>query len=247
MKLSGNTILITGGTSGIGHGLALRLHARGNKVVVAGRRKELIDQIVANNEGIDGIVLDVADPVSIVGVAEALAASHPELNVLINNAGIMRQEDLLDRASLEVAELTVATNLLGPIRLTSALLPLLIRNADPVIMNVTSGLAYVPRPDTPTYSATKAAIHSYSDSLRVQLESKSVQVVELAPPFTATPLMGQQENPLAMPLEEYLTEVMSLLEANPDADQILVERVKRQRFAEANGEYAAVLVSQTRR
>ena len=246
MKLSGNTILITGGTSGIGHGLALRLHAAGNKVVIAGRRKDLIDQIVADNKGIDGIVLDVADPVAIASAVEGLAASHPELNVLINNAGIMRQENVLDPAAVETAEVTIAINLLGPIRLTSALLPLLTRNADPVVMTVTSGLAYVPRPDTITYSATKAAIHSYSDSLRVQLAGK-VQVIELAPPFTQTPLMGQEANPMAMPLEDYLAEVMTLLESAPDAEQILVERVKRQRFAEANGTYAEVLAAQSGR
>ena len=244
MKLFDNTILITGGTSGIGHALAVQLAARGNNVVIAGRRKELIDDIVAANDGIDGIVLDVTDPSSIAQAAASLRVSHPGLNVLINNAGIMRGEDVLDASSVETAELTIASNLLGPIRLTLALLPLLTANADPVVMTVTSGLAFVPRPDTPTYSATKAAIHSWSESLRVQLADK-VQVIELAPPFTQTELMGQQGNPMAMPLSDYVIEVMNLLDDQPDAQEILVERVKRQRFAERDGTYAEVLRAQS--
>lgn len=123
MKMTGNTILITGGTSGIGRGLAVRLHEAGNKVIVAGRRKELLDEITAEHQGIDGLVLDVADPDSIARARETVAASYPELNVLVNNAGIMLRENLLDPAELPIAEDHVTVNLLGSIRVTYAFLP----------------------------------------------------------------------------------------------------------------------------
>ncbi|OHV40813.1 oxidoreductase, partial [Parafrankia colletiae] len=182
MKTSGNTILITGGTSGIGLGLARKFHELGNQVIVAGRREELLDEIAAAQPSIDTIALDIADPDSIARVREAVAARHPQLNVLINNAGIMLPENLLDPASLPVAENTIATNLLGTIRMVYAFLPLLADRTDAVVMNVSSALAFVPWPVTPTYNATKAALHSFSDSLRVQVADAGVQVIELAPP-----------------------------------------------------------------
>ncbi|WP_329901299.1 SDR family oxidoreductase [Streptomyces sp. SP17KL33] len=197
MKMTGNTILITGGTSGIGLGLALRLHEAGNKVIVAGRRKELLDEITAKYPGIDALTLDVADPASIARARETVAASHPELNVLVNNAGIMLRENLLDPADLPVAEDHVTINLLGTIRMTYAFLPLLAGKDDAVVMNVTSALAFVPYPSTPAYSATKAALHSFSESLRVQLTAADagVQVIEMAPPGVRTTLLGQTSTP----------------------------------------------------
>ncbi|MDQ3641721.1 MAG: SDR family NAD(P)-dependent oxidoreductase, partial [Actinomycetota bacterium] len=134
-----------------------------------------------------------------------------------------------------------------PIRMLHAFLPVLQQAHDPVVINVSSGLAFVPLPITPTYSATKAAIHSFTDALRVQLDDTSVQVIELAPPLTRTALMGSENNERAMPLDDFLSETMALLETQPDAEQILVERVKRQRFAEANGTYAEVLAMQSGR
>ncbi|SEC28538.1 Short-chain dehydrogenase involved in D-alanine esterification of teichoic acids [Streptomyces sp. 3213] len=243
MKMTGNTILITGGTSGIGLGLALRLHEAGNKVVVAGRRKELLDEITAEHPGIDGLVLDVADPDSIAQARETVAASHPGLNVLVNNAGIMVRENLLDPAELQVAEDHVATNLLGTIRMTYAFLPLLSGKDDAVVMNVTSALAFVPYPSTPTYSATKAALHSFSDSLRVQLAGADagVQVIEVAPPGVRTTLLGQQDNEHAMPLDDFLTQALDLLRENPDAKEIVVEGARFIRDAQANGSYDDVL------
>jgi short-subunit dehydrogenase involved in D-alanine esterification of teichoic acids len=241
MKTSGNTILITGGTSGIGLGLALRLHDVGNKVIVAGRRQELLDQIATEHPGIEGLVLDVADPASITLAAATLAASHPQLNVLVNNAGIMRPENLLDPASLPVAEDHVTTNLLGPIRMTYAFLPHLVTRDDAVVVNVTSALAFVPWPVTPTYNATKAALHSFSESLRVQLAGTPVQVIEVSPPPVRTTLMGQQDSQQAMPLDEFVTETLTLLGAQPDAKEIVVERTKFARYAEVNGTYDQVL------
>ncbi|WP_327696368.1 SDR family oxidoreductase [Streptomyces sp. NBC_00459] len=243
MKMTGNTILITGGTSGIGHGLALRLHEAGNKVIVAGRRKELLDEITAEHPGIDALVLDVADPDSIARAAETVAANHPELNVLVNNAGIMLTENLLDPASLPVAEDHVTVNLLGTIRMTYAFLPLLLGKDDAAVVNVTSALAFVPLPITPTYNATKAALHSFSESLRIQLAGADagVQVIEVAPPAVRTTLLGQQDNDQSMPLDDFLTETLDLLRENPDAKELVVERARFVRDAEANGSYDNVL------
>jgi uncharacterized oxidoreductase len=243
MKMTGNTILITGGTSGIGLGLALRLHEAGNKVIVAGRRKKLLDDITTEHPGIDALVLDVADPDSIARASETVAASHPGLNVLINNAGIMLKENLLDPASLPVAEDHVSINLLGTIRMTYAFLPLLVGKSDAVIMNVSSALAFVPFPITPTYSATKAALHSFSQSLRIQLAGADagVQVIEVVPPGVRTTLLGQQDDDNAMPLEDFLTETLDLLREKPDAKELVVERASFIRDAEANGSYDNVL------
>jgi uncharacterized oxidoreductase len=241
MKRTGNTILITGGTSGIGLGLALRLHAAGNTVIVAGRRKDLLDQIAAEHPGMETLVLDVADPASITHAASTLAASHPQLNVLVNNAGIMQPENLLDPACLPTAEDHVTTNLLGPIRMTYAFLPHLVTQGDAVVLNVTSALAFVPLPVTPTYNATKAALHSFTESLRVQLADTPVQVIEVAPPPVRTTLMGQQDNEQSMPLDDFLSEVLGLLDAQPDAKEIVVEGAKFARYAEANGSYDQVL------
>ncbi|MBK6012301.1 SDR family oxidoreductase [Streptomyces sp. MBT53] len=243
MKMTGNTILITGGTSGIGLGLALRLHEAGNKVIVAGRRKELLDEITAEHPGIEALVLDVTDPDSIARVHETVAASHPELNVLVNNAGIMLKENLLDPASLPVAEDHVTVNLLGTIRVTYAFLPLLVGKPDAAVVNVTSALAFVPLPITPTYNATKAALHSFSESLRVQLAQAGagVQVIEVAPPGVRTTLLGQQDDENSMPLDEFLDETLGILRDNPDAKELVVERARFVRDAEANGSYDNVL------
>lgn len=241
MDITGNTIFIPGATSGIGLGLALRLRAKGNTVIVGGRRTELLEQIAAQHPGIGTIAIDTADPASITVARDELASRYPALDTLITMAGIMEPEDLRDPAALEVAERTVAVNLLGPIRLVHAFLPGLLTQPSATVMTVSSGLAYVPLPATPTYNATKAAIHSYTESLRVQLTGSNVQVIELVPPATRTTLMNQQNSEVAMPLEDFLDEVMSLIEADPKAEQILVERVKWQRNAEAEGRYQDVL------
>ncbi|MFC8198001.1 SDR family oxidoreductase [Streptomyces sp. NPDC057298] len=243
MKMTGNTILITGGTSGIGLGLAVRLHEAGNKVVVAGRRKELLDEITAEHPGIDALVLNVADPDSIARARETVAASHPGLNVLVNNAGIMLRENLLDPAEVPVAEDHVTVNLLGTIRMTYAFLPLLVGKDDAVVMNVTSALAFVPYQSTPTYSATKAALHSFSESLRIQVggAGAGVQVIEVVPPGVRTTLLGQQDSDQSMPLADFLTETLDLLRENPDAKELVVERAKFIRDAQANGSYDNVL------
>jgi short-subunit dehydrogenase involved in D-alanine esterification of teichoic acids len=241
MNGTGNTILVTGGTSGIGLGLALRLHKAGNKVIIAGRRQALLDQIVAEHPGIDSVLLDVCDPQSIQRSSQALATRHPNLNVLINNAGIMHWEDLTDSEYLGTAEDTVTTNLLGTIRMVYAFIPQLLKQSSATIVNVSSALAFVPLPATPTYSATKAAVHSFTQSLRVQLEASPIEVIELAPPGVRTTLLGQENDEHAMPLDEFLDELFELLEISPTPRELIVERAKPLRFAEASGSHEEVL------
>ena len=240
MKISGNTILITGGASGIGRALAEAFLASGNQVVVAGRRKKLLDEATAANPGMKSAVLDIENADAIHSFAEKLSVDYPALNVVIHNAGIMRSE-LIQRGAVADAEATVATNLLGPIRLTAALLPLLESQPHAAIMTVSSGLAFLPLALNPTYCATKAAIHSYTQSLRYQLKDTSVQVLELIPPYVQTELQGprQASDPNAMPLKDFISETMSILETSPDTTEICVERVKARRFAEASGNYDA--------
>jgi uncharacterized oxidoreductase len=241
MNITGNTIFIPGATSGIGLGLALRLQAAGNTVIIGGRRTALLQQIATEHPGIDTIEIDTTNTDSIASAATELVERHPALNTLVAMAGIMEPEDLRDPTSIDVAERTITVNLLGPIRLVNTFLPHLLAQPHATIMTVSSGLAFVPLAATPTYSATKAAIHSFTESLRVQLATTTVQVVELVPPATQTTLMGQQDSPTAMPLEEFLDDVMHLLSTQPEANEILVERVKWLRHAEAEGRYHDVL------
>ena len=231
------TILITGGGSGIGKAMAEALHARGAKVIIAGRRRKALEAVADANPGMAFETLDVADPEDVRSFAARVVAAHPDLNVLINNAGIMVVEDGID---LDVAEQTIAINLLGPVRLTAALLPHLKSKPSATIVNVSSGLAFVPLAATPTYSATKAAVHSWSQSMRHQLKASSVRVLEWAPPGVATDLMpGHADNPAYMPLADFTAESLALFEGGA-SDEILVERVKFLRGAEARGEYATV-------
>jgi uncharacterized oxidoreductase len=241
MKITGNTILVTGGGSGIGRGLAEKFHELGNRVIIAGRRRQALDETTAANPGMKSVTLDIEDAANIRAVAAALSNEYPALNVLVNNAGIMRAEKLLAQPDdVADAETIVRTNLLGPIRLTAALLPHLRKQAYSAIMNVSSGLAFVPLALTPTYCATKAALHSYTQSLRYQLKGTATDVVELIPPYVQTHLMNGAEDPRAMPLREFIAEVMQILKDHPEAVEICVERVKGLRFAAESGHYDAV-------
>ena len=239
MQMTGNTILITGGGSGIGRGLAEAFHKLGNQVIIAGRRKQVLDETTAANPGMKSATLNIEDAKSIREFAGQIATEFPTLNVLINNAGIMRPEQILNQQEdLEDAEAIITTNLLGPLRLTAALLPLLQKQPHATIMTVSSGLAFLPLAMTPTYCATKAAIHSYSLSMRYQLQKSSIEVVELAPPYVATDLMDTSANdPRAMPLADFISEVMDILKSQPTPNEILVERVKQLRFAEKSGHF----------
>ena len=243
MNATGNTVLITGGGSGIGRALARRFYELGNSVIVAGRRADALDEVVMGRRGMTSLVLNVEDPAAIVAFAARVTAEHPGLNVLINNAGIMRTEDLTAERDLTDAEATITTNLLGPIRLTNALISHLTGKSDAMIVNTSSGLAFVPLVATPTYSATKAAIHSYTVSLREQLRGK-VEVIELIPPAVQTDLTpGQSDKPDYMPLEAFTDEVMALFERQPTPAEICVERVGPLRGAEAEGRFEHMVVA----
>lgn len=241
MNPTGNTILITGGTSGIGRALAEAFHAQGNQVIIAGRRQALLDEVTGANSGMAGYALDIESPEAIEAFAAKVAADFPALNVLINNAGIMKFEDL-QQPDLSISESVIATNLLGPLRLTAALLPTLKAQPQATVMTVSSGLGFVPLAHTPTYSATKAAIHSWSQSLRWQLKNTSVEVLEIAPPYVQTELLTPQgaTDPNAMPLADFISETMAALTNPPASGEILVERVGRLRFAERTGTYDQV-------
>ena len=241
MELKDNVILITGGGTGIGRGLAEAFHALGNQVIIAGRRPQALEATLKANPGMRALPLDIQDAGSIKAFAATVAKDFPTLNVLINNAGIMRPENLLAQPEdLADMEAIIATNLLGPLRLTAALLPLLRRQPRATIMNVSSGLAFLPLALTPTYCATKAALHSYTESLRYQVKDTPLEILELAPPYVATDLMNGASDPRAMPLDAFIKEAMAILATRPGSGEIIVENAKRLRFAAESGQYAAV-------
>lgn len=245
MHITGNTIFIPGATSGIGLALALALRERGNTVIVGGRRTELLEKIAAEHPGVGTAAIDTADAASVEAAAKDVIARYPELNVLVTMAGVMRVEDWhRPETFLESAENVVTTNVLGPIRLIAAFVEHLRSRPDATIVTVSSGLAFAPLKVTPSYSASKAAIHMLSESLRLQLADTSVEVLELEPPSVQTDLLpGQADNEHAMPLDEFVAEVMTLLETRPDLKEIQVERVKFLRYGEARGDYDQVVAT----
>jgi uncharacterized oxidoreductase len=224
MNMTGNTIFITGGGSGIGQALARSFHALGNKVIIAGRRQAPLMETADACQGMIFHEIDMRDPASIERVAAWLVKKHPDLNVLINNAGVMPGDGTGARMDDQKTLATVETNLLGPIRLTSALIEHLKTRPDAVVVNVTSGLAFTPLAHAAVYSATKAALHSWTMSLRVRLAGTSVRVLELAPPWVRTGMMGSRDEPRAMPLDDFIKEAMEKFAT--DADEILVDRVR---------------------
>jgi len=238
MKTTGNTILITGGSSGIGKGLAEAFHKLGNKVIISGRRKDVLIAVAQENPGMEWVELDVNDPQNINAVADKLISAFPDLNVLINNAGVMELDNVSGRLDDEMLVSNTTTNFFGPIRMTAAFVEHLKQKTSATIINVSSGMGFVPFAMGAVYSATKSAIHSYSLSLRYQLSKTSVKVVELVPPWVRTPLLNSQDAPQAMPFDEFISEVFALLETG--ADEILVERVVQLRNNPGENEHILV-------
>lgn len=243
MLKHGNTILITGGGSGIGQALAHRWHDRGNTVIVVGRRAGPLEATVQDRPGMTSYLLDVANPEDIEAVAKRILQDHPELNVVVNNAGASFEEDATSARSLSDAEVMVATNLLGPIRIIDAFVDHLKTRPDAAIVNVSSGVGFVPYAAAPTYSATKAALHAYTAALRALLAG-SVEVIEIIPPQVATDLLpGLKGSPYSVPLDVFADEVMALLDEQPASGKIVVESVKPFRFAERHGRTEELIAS----
>ncbi|QYK68587.1 SDR family NAD(P)-dependent oxidoreductase [Paenibacillus sp. S02] len=236
MKLTGNTIFITGGGSGIGRALAEALHNLGNKVIISGRRKERLEETIKANPGMSAVELNVQDPASIKATAKQLIEEYPDVNVLINNAGIIQSDDAAGVIDEDVLISTVTTNLLGPIRLTSAFIEHLKAKEEAVVINTTSILGFVPLATTAVYSATKAALHTYTLSQRYMLKDTSVKVIEIVPPW----VQSNNVEPRAMPLDSFIDATIKIL--GTDTDEVLVEEAKM--FRNNPGPNEGVFVTQ---
>jgi uncharacterized oxidoreductase len=243
MNITGNTIFVPGATSGIGLALALRLQAAGNTVVIGGRRADVLQRLTTLH-GLSTVTIDTTDPASVLAARDRVLDEHGDLNVLITMAGVMNGEDVRAAGFLAEAERIVETNINGPLRLVAAFIEHLQTRPAATLMTVSSGLAHTPLAHTPSYNGTKAFIHRYSETIRLQLAGTTVQVIELVPPAVQTELMaGNSVNKHFMPLDVFVDEVMALLESQPDAQEILVDTVKFLRFAEVEGRYAAAVAA----
>ncbi|GHO97588.1 oxidoreductase [Reticulibacter mediterranei] len=238
MKLTSNTVFITGGGTGIGLGLAQAFLTEGNTVIISGRRKDVLDKAVSENEGLIAVELDVTNQDQVATVTEQLFRDYPNLNVLMNNAGFAASEDLLKADYINTSAQIMNTNYLGTLRVTAAFTPHLLKQKDSTIITMSSGTGYVPAASVPTYSASKAAIHSFSESLRWQLHATNVQVIEIAPPAVSdTEFLESSVRGFGMNLDAFINETMHILKTNPDAKQVYVHDVHIWRFAERDGKY----------
>ncbi|MFE9508586.1 SDR family oxidoreductase [Streptomyces anthocyanicus] len=243
MDLSNRTVLIVGGTSGIGRELACRFAAAGSVVAVAGRSPRALSELAEEGWGTFGA--DVTDSSSVESLLDAVLDRYPELDTVVTMSGVMLLEDLRDPAHFEAARTTIDTNLLGTIRVIDAFTPHLVRRGAGTFITVSSGIAFLPFPPMPSYAASKAAVHAYSEALRAQLDGTGLGVVELVPPAVAT--AGQEEvNPHALPLEDFATEVMHLLAQDPTPDEVLVKGVLTHRWAERDGTYDDLVARRSR-
>lgn len=237
MDISNRTVLIVGGTSGIGLGLARRFAAAGSTVIVGGRDTSRVDDL-------ESVRIDVTDAVSVLTARDHVLAAHPDLDVVVTMSGVLLQEDLRDPAHFGVAETTIAVNLLGTIRVIDAFTPHLVTRGAGDIITVTSGIGFLPFPLMPTYGASKAGVHAYTEALRAQLSGTGVTVTELIPPAVAT--AGQEKvNPAARPLDGFLDEVVDLLTQTPTPNEIVVQAAQRLRWAERDGTYAELLAARS--
>jgi uncharacterized oxidoreductase len=241
MKLTGNTILVTGGGSGIGQALAWQFHARGNTVIVAGRNEASLAETVAGRQGMHPLALDVSDPASVTAAVATLERDFPALNMLIHSAGMMTRQELGSGGTIDIAERIIQTNLVGTMRIVEALIPQLAGKADAAICTVSSGLAFVPLPSTPAYSASKAGVHSYTVALRHRLRDQ-IEVIEIAPPAVQTGLTpGQETREGYLPLDQYIAETMANFEQQPTPEENLVPMVLPLRHAERDGRVETIL------
>ena len=233
MEINDHTVLVVGGTSGIGRGLAQRFADAGSTVIVGGRQPQPTD-------GLDTVRIDVTDPASVRRARDEVLAAHPDLDVVVTMSGVMRTEDLRDPDHVAATEETIATNLLGTIRVVDAFTPHLLARGAGTVITVSSGIAFLPFPLMPSYGASKAGVHAYTEALRAQLAGTGVEVVELVPPAVAT--AGQERvNPAALPLDAYLDEAVELLAADPTPAEVLVRGVLAHRWAERDGTYAELV------
>ncbi len=239
MDIANRTVFIAGGTSGIGLGLARRFAAAGSTVIVGGRRNDPVD-------GLATVEVDVTDPASVLRARDRVLADHPDLDVVVTMAGVMLTEDLRYPAHFTDAETTIATNVLGTIRVIDAFTPHLIERGAGTIMTVTSGIGFLPFPVMPTYAASKAAVHAYTEALRAQLDGTGIEVTELVPPAVATVAEVKQMNPHALNLNDFLDEVMDLLSERPTPHEILVKGVLMHRWAERDGTYAELVAQRSK-
>jgi short-subunit dehydrogenase involved in D-alanine esterification of teichoic acids len=238
MDITDRTVLIVGGTSGIGLGLARRFAGAGSTVVVGGRNTARIDDL-------ETVQIDVTDADSVLRARDAVLTAHPDLDVLVTMSGVLHMEDLRDPGHFAVAQTTIDVNLLGTIRVVDAFTPHLIARGRADIMTVSSGIGFLPFPPMPSYGASKAGVHAYTEALRPQLAGTGVSVTELVPPAVAT--AGQEKvNPAALPLDGYLDEVMTLLTAEPTPSEIVVEAARRLRWAERDGTYDDLLAARSK-
>lgn len=235
MDITSRTVFVAGGTSGLGRELARRFVAAGSTAIVGGRRSDLLSELAA--EGIDTVEFDVTDPSSIRRARAAVLERHPGLDTVVTMAGVMLLEDLRDPAHIAQAEQTITTNLLGTIRLIDAFTAHLIGRGSGTFVTVSSGIGFLPFPPMPTYAATKAGVHAYSEALRAQLAGTGVDVVELVPPAVATTPEHEAQNPRALKLDAFMDEVMSLLSIDPTPRELLVHGVLMHRWAERDGTY----------
>ncbi|MFC4913050.1 SDR family oxidoreductase [Actinomadura gamaensis] len=233
MDITSRTVFIAGATSGIGLELARRFRAAGSTVIVGGRRTDVLARLAG--EGLATVEIDVADAGSVARARDEVLRAHPGVDTVVTMAGTGAPEDLRDPGHFSTAETIIAVNVLGTIRVIDAFTPHLLARGGGAVVTVSSGIGFLPFPLMPTYGASKAAVHAYTEALRAQLAGTGVEVAELVPPAVATTIGGS--NPHALPLDAYGAEVMDLLAQNPTPREILVQRVLMHRWAERDGTY----------
>jgi uncharacterized oxidoreductase len=232
MKLSNNTILITGGSSGLGLEMSRRFLERSNKVIICGRSEEKLKEAHRQYPNLIPIQCDLSDEKQCIDLAEKLKKEHPDLNVLVNNAAIVHKTKFTENETiLEAMEAEFQTNFMAPVRLIKYLYPILLTNSRPHIINITTGLIYTPRANYPFYNATKAALHSFTQVLRIQQEEDPVGITEVMFPAVDTPWHNGKPPKIAISAEKAVDEMLNGLKQNKEEIRVaaanLIYRVSR--------------------